>query len=328
MHAHRRTQYENNWHYKLSKVRLCWILLIAIVCAYALTLIKFFHGIEYSYVQSQDLLHLIPDSATITEAERSSFNSILPRKLYTVVGLESSGTTLVASIISNALNVNFRQGSSQYEKIHQRMDEIAEVQVQHFSLPWGGQCYKKIPPIVDVVLPPQCSREDRPQYLNKFCPRVVRQDNLNSTTYYPNRYFLNITSNKEWYEQHGTEVVLVIVVRDEVISMRARTALSKNNHCKNELLAKREAKTGIAIIDDAIKKYILDDGSDVNIFGHNVVLVSYEMLNQLEETYIRMLYKSLGINSTFMPKLKNGNEKYIKESLITLSKRYVQFFST
>ena len=58
----------------------------------------------------------------------------------------------------------------------------------------------------------------------------------------------------------------MIVVRYEDISMRSRTSsmrLSpyKPGHCENERLAKRDAETGITIIDNVIMRYILKEGS-------------------------------------------------------------------
>lgn len=38
---------------------------------------------------------------------------------------------------------------------------------------------------------------------------------------------------------------------------------------------------------------------------------SYETFMFLEDAYLKILYNFLGINSTYMPKLKDGNEKYI-----------------
>ena len=46
--------------------------------------------------------------------------------------------------------------------------------------------------------------------------------------------------------------------------------------------------------------------------GNNVVLVSYELLMQLQGVYIRMLYNTLGIESDYMPTIKDGNHKYVK----------------
>jgi hypothetical protein len=46
-------------------------------------------------------------------------------------------------------------------------------------------------------------------------------------------------------------------------------------------------------------------------FGNNVVLVSYESLVKLEGTYIKMLYNVLGIESDYVPDIKNGNSKYV-----------------
>jgi hypothetical protein len=47
--------------------------------------------------------------------------------------------------------------------------------------------------------------------------------------------------------------------------------------------------------------------------GHTpqIVLVSYETLMSLREPYLFDLYIRLGINSTLLPVLENGNKKYI-----------------
>ena len=47
--------------------------------------------------------------------------------------------------------------------------------------------------------------------------------------------------------------------------------------------------------------------------GNNVVLVSYELMNKLGQTYIQMLYKSFGIESDHAPEVRDGNEKYVKK---------------
>merc|ERR1719491_848150 len=159
---------------------------------------------RHSYISSQEqkILRHHTGSTAIIEDERSSHYSIFPRKLYTVVGPESSGTTLVAGIISKALNVSYREGSEQYDETYRKTDERAEAQVQHFSLPWGGICSENISRIVDVVLPPQCARSDNPQPIQNDCQRALKEiygysdgdghSNKTFTADYPERFFLNI----------------------------------------------------------------------------------------------------------------------------------------
>ena len=44
---------------------------------------------------------------------------------------------------------------------------------------------------------------------------------------------------------------------------------------------------------------------------NRVVLVSYESLMTLQAPYVKMLFKQLGIESEYMPTMKDGNAKYV-----------------
>ena len=129
---------------------------------------------------------------------------------------------------------------------------------------------------------------------------------------YPERYFLDIVANKEWYESQGVEQVFVIVIRDKTVSFTSRVG-----HCNNALLRQKEEELGTELINSAIEKYILngtDNGRKLSSTlpsGNNVFLVSYETLLKLEDVYIRMIYNALGIESDYMPTFKDGNEKYV-----------------
>ena len=83
--------------------------------------------------------------------------AILPKKLYNVFGLESSGTQFVTGIITKALGLpKYREGSFS-DSIIERYD----TQVVHYSLPWGSTCQQEhYVPTVDVVLPSQCTRSN------------------------------------------------------------------------------------------------------------------------------------------------------------------------
>lgn len=129
---------------------------------------------------------------------------------------------------------------------------------------------------------------------------------------YPARYFLDIIANKEFYESKGIEQVVVIVIRDKTVSFTSRV-----EHCNTTTLRFEEEQLGTEIINNAIKKYILNDGDDRRKLsstlpsGNGVVLVSYETLLKLKEVYIRMIYDALGIQSDYLPTFKDGNQKYI-----------------
>ena len=165
-----------------------------------------------------------------------------------------------------------------------------------------------------------------------FRKKIIVFDNQNC------RYNLDIISNKEFYEKHNVEVYNIIVVRDSTISFQARKGA---NHCKITSRAKKEEEAGTAIIVDAINKYILENDKDRLVTtetypmwvaktfnggrhirrnlstsglpsGQNVVLVSYESLMKLQEVYVEMLYKTLGIESHYQPSFRDGNVKYIQ----------------
>ena len=204
-----------------------------------------------------------------TSNRKSPTYSILPKKIYSVIGLESSGTQFVSQIIQDATKSGpYREGATPYNckktamKGHECNELHKEVQVQHFSLPWGGSCHvKPNPPIVDVVLPPQCS-------LKQTDPIVVSECNAMAQSLwgvqldghaikYPVRYNLDIVKNKQWYDDHGVEQVFVIVIRDVKISYVARSW-----HCRDEKLRRQEEEVGSRLIEDAIHTYILNDSDE------------------------------------------------------------------
>ena len=270
--------------------------------------------------------------------------SILPKRIYTVIGLEDSGTQFVAGIINQALqnNKHYREGSRSCVGQDHRCREKQDVMVQHFSLPWGGFCKRNIDsPVVDVVVPSQCTRKQTIQSEIDQCNEITKDiwgfETNGEPVKYPGRYQLDIVSHKEWYDAHDVEQFFIIVVRDETISSFAR-----NKHCLYNDMKDREEKVGTDIIVNAINNYILKDqdekvtsdtykfwtaeefqkdhngkrelGVSAVPFGNNVALVSYETMMKLGPIYIKMLYQVLGIDSEYTPDIKDGNAKYMEAS--------------
>lgn len=297
-------------------------------------------------------------------------SSILPKRIYTVVGLESSGTSFTTKAIKEGLGIDHtREGATPYsvqpwELREQGLDdtmfipdyemEKTEIQTQHFSLPEGGNCMGlEETPIVDVVLPSQCTR-DHPlsEHDNEEVQRCCNEmaDELfgirpnGAPVKYPNRYILDIVSHKDWYDAHGVDQWIIIVLRDPDISIAARS----HKHCKDMDRLLEEEQAGKDVIIDAINKYILEDDerrvtretynfwyaknfqnetmegvNNSKVRGrklratspitskNNVVLVSYESMMGLGDVYIKMLYKTLDIETDFHPKMQNGNTKYV-----------------
>eukprot|EP00553_Chaetoceros_curvisetus_P010609 CAMPEP_0204617378 /NCGR_PEP_ID=MMETSP0717-20131115/4376_1 /ASSEMBLY_ACC=CAM_ASM_000666 /TAXON_ID=230516 /ORGANISM="Chaetoceros curvisetus" /LENGTH=433 /DNA_ID=CAMNT_0051630899 /DNA_START=58 /DNA_END=1359 /DNA_ORIENTATION=+ len=306
-------------------------------------------------------------------------SSILPKRIYTVIGLESSGTSFTAQVIKNGLGIEqTREGAKPYsikpwELRKNGLDdalfipayemENRDIQTQHFSLPKGGTCMDhKVTPIVDVVLPSQCTRdhpfsehdnEEVQRCCNEMAEDLFDIRPNGAAVKYPKRYHLDIVSHKDWYDAHGVDQWMIIVLRDPDVSIAARS----QEHCTDMDRLKEEEQVGKDIIIDAINKYILGEDDDerrvtrdtykfwyaknfqnnsmegVNTDANtntgsgvrrrklratspitsknNVVLVSYESMMDLGDVYIKMLYKTLDIETDYQPEIRNGNTKYI-----------------
>jgi len=351
-----------------------------------------------------------PNLGDGTLSRKSQYN-MLPKKVYTVVGKESSGTKFVSEILRDALELHsYREGGRPFEFFPRnrktfREDSKSQVQVQHFSLPQGSFCKESdygSHRIVDVVLPAQCSSDlhlSRPRHswrtifdrddavLRKQCndmtkelkwkikPHYLKESidaEKSPAIRYPERYFIDINTHKEWYDSHGVEQYIIIVTRDENVAFNSRV----KGHCRNVTIAEEEERLATNIINDAIYKYILEEdraretdlrhiwdppeyqnkdnaemmakkneklkrmnvfeqrlASQTNNSGrrklgslleenvealssfmpskNRVVLVSYESLMTLQAPYIKMLFKQLGIESDYMPTVKDGNAKYV-----------------
>ncbi|KAL3795292.1 hypothetical protein ACHAW5_010320 [Stephanodiscus triporus] len=286
---------------------------------------------------------------------KSPTYSILPKKIISVIGLESSGTQFVSKIFEDALNTGpYREGSlpcnetcaDESRECQQKKKlakphacvENSDVQIQHFSLPWGADCISRPnPPVVDVILPQQCSRvqsdPNEIQQCNEMAADLWGLQLNGKAMEYPKRYQLDITTHKKWYDARGVEQIFVIVMRDSTISYTAR-----KSHCRDPDRREEEEKVGMEIIIDAINTFILKDNNEkltTKSFTHwvakqdkdnrkrrlsalpsrdNVVLVSYESLIKLGGTYVKMLYATLGIDSDFIPDIKDSNEKYLNNT--------------
>jgi hypothetical protein len=297
--------------------------------------------------------------------------SILPKKIYSVIGLESSGTQFVSKIIQDALqkgpyrsgsfpccgslrcsmNCGLWLGKKEYIEClnvqnianNRKCNETSDVQVQHFSLPFGSTCDQfPHPPIVDVVLPSQCTRNHKDPTEVQECNAMSKElwgFELNGKAMvYPPRYQLDISAQIKYYRSKGVDQVFVIVLRDQDISFIARG----DAHCRDVKLREIEELVGKDLIIDAINTHILGNEEEHLTRGtlshwvaksyeqtkqhrsarrqltslplkrdNAVVVVSYESLMNLGKTYVQLLYQNLGIDSDLIPHMQNGNTKYL-----------------
>lgn len=303
-----------------------------------------FDKYQHKKLQKQDSVPLMT-STTDDQKDDSRTHTILPKTIYSVIGLEDSGTSFTASILQKALRLKaIRQGS--FPCGNTRCNENDEVQVQHFSLPWGSVCQGKTE-TVDVVLPSACTRTHVRQDTILQCSQITQdiwgfESNTSRPIKYPARYNLDIVKHKEWYEQQGVEQYFILVIRDQSISATARS----KGHCTIPKFLKQEEDAGTEILVQAINKYFLEKDEQVTKhtlptwaaekfqinaakvaaakkkpnghrqlsllpFKNNVVLVSYESLMKLGPVYVQMLYDTLGIETDYMPQIMDGNQKYV-----------------
>ena len=203
--------------------------------------------------------------------------SILPNRLLSVIGLESSGTQFVTKLIQDAVNSNsvymeghvpckplckdalLCGGANLIARKH-TCNQENEVQVQHFSLPWVGICTELTdPPVIDAVLPHQCTRNQNSSTEMEECNSISKNAwgiKLNGKPkFYPGRYQLDIVASKNWYNVQGVDQVLVIVVREHNISYMNQT----RRHLKDAMLTTKEEEVETEIILDTINNFILSN---------------------------------------------------------------------
>eukprot|EP00581_Thalassiosira_minuscula_P028166 CAMPEP_0183757886 /NCGR_PEP_ID=MMETSP0739-20130205/6039_1 /TAXON_ID=385413 /ORGANISM="Thalassiosira miniscula, Strain CCMP1093" /LENGTH=410 /DNA_ID=CAMNT_0025995395 /DNA_START=101 /DNA_END=1333 /DNA_ORIENTATION=+ len=334
-------------------------------------------------ITSSILSSSLPKSSS---SSSSSSSSILSKRLITVFGTESSGSTFLATTLgiasgafpSNGTYVTLKSdrhnnpGRTIVERVVARSarSEDGSIEVQHLSLPWGFWGSKKrncdlsaSTITVDAFVPEPCFRFDYestwPHRLAEKAPAGCRDEAhisqtnnnhnnnhnvVNSSSessgngdirwtcgsntcgqnendgyaIYPRRFYVNISSHLEWYLARGVDVTAVLSVRDRSTSRAGKMRA----HCKDESISVKEEERARAILSESLRRYgrlgrwgesgAMIPHNKKNVKEDRVVVVSYEALMALQESYLFDIYKMLGINSTYVPEFKDGNEKYFK----------------
>jgi hypothetical protein len=255
---------------------------------------------------SRDHEHEIVAHTAAQKRDRAN-SSMLPETLYVIYGLESSGTTFMASTVSMALGIERRLRPDTVESNDKK------IHIQHISLPLGGVGkdnwgFSETPGIVPVYYPTGCRvppfKTDPPGYANvtAACRTIMGEKVMTS----PHRYFVNITSHVQWYREWGVDVHPIMVVRDPSFHFYGVT----NGHCRNESAAYAQYEMGRDILVHSMQAV-------------KPTIVSYEMLMTIQGEYLIKIYNQTNIQSSYIPKFKNGNLKhlsnetrpYIKEQL-------------
>jgi RecG-like helicase len=210
--------------------------------------------------------------------------------------------------------------------------------IQHISLPLGGLL--KIPgktnqymqnnlETIDVFLPEKCKKRldgicSDESLLNnnttatataatattpKSSNTTKSSNTITKTNSVYGRYFINITNHIKWYEERGVTVKPIAVIRDNFF--HSQTTLKK--HCGGYTVAcNKQYNIGQQIIKETIYNKLHNNNNnnkEHNIFNNNnILIVSYETLMMLQDIYlIDYIYKSLNINSTYVPEFVDGN---------------------
>lgn len=241
---------------------------------------------------------------------------ILPKRLISVFGLESSGTNLVADALIEAVGAKY---PVTFQGLIARTPKQSRqrIEVQHISQPWGFFHHEGLEnqTVVDIdVLPPhECmvwphyELRDIQVSCNKAKPhpRCLNETGLRKRIILPQRFMVNITSHIQWYQERGTTATAVVVVRDDYAHLHGKLHIHNDN------------MTHALMEDSHAKEFIIEAIDRLSSVPENrrppqLILVSYETLMALGEPYLFNLYKQLEINSTYTPKLKSGNKKYIQ----------------
>lgn len=244
---------------------------------------------------------------------KERISSYLPKKLYLIYGLESSGTTFFAKTVASALGI---PPMLQPDTVESRDRTI---HIQHISLPlgyvgpgnWGyNQRFTHPLPIVPVYFPTGCRPGANP--IRSGPPIPVRAPSNcvsfmgETVTSTPYRYFVNITSSVRWYRERGVKVYPIMVVRDPSFHFQGILKM----HSQNSDAAYVQYQMGREIMLQSLTNGIV-----------NPIIVSYETLMTLKMSYLKEFFEKVDIDyntngntNKFQPTFRNGNLKYAVQS--------------
>lgn len=292
----------------LSQLR--WSALVPLVCTSLLVLNNLFRNLPCS---NTILTQQPPHHHDLSYYE----SSLLPKTLYVIYGLESSGTTFLAKTVANALDIDPVFDPDTVEsKDHRR------IHIQHLSLPlgvfaygsWGYETrYSQPLEVLPVYYPTGCrvkttfgqppSMVDVPLE----CQSFLQRQRMRSS---PSRYFVNISTHVQWYRNLGVKVVPIMVVRDPSFHFHG-ILQARPGHCRNETAAWLQYETGREILLQSMSSIHKGGGA-----GVDPIIVSYETLMTLQDDYLRtVLYPELNLtNATYLPRFRDGNLKHVSSS--------------
>ena len=279
--------------------------------------------------------------------------SYLAKKIITVVGPESSGTTFLASALGLAVDIFEVDGINR-----QAMSSNEKWEIQHLSLPWGWRCEEnQTTNIVESLVPAECFRYERdPAIESRLATQVFLNRDANAQRQPPPKK-VSATHQQE-------EDQIRAKCRDQVkISQKKgpwtcgakcgkdeydgfalypqRFSVNITSHIEwwlargvdikviislrdRHISSKGKLKTHCHLVDagrkeDEVALSLMSEAIEKYRGTGRVITVSYEGLMRMQETYLFSLYKELGINSTYHPVFVDGNKKYTTDANAMLS---------
>ena len=278
---------------------------------------------------------------------------ILPKKLITVVGPESSGSTFLAATIASAVGADPKQ----VNKIARSQD--GKTDVQHLSLPWGWFCEDNSSAddaemgvhVVDAMVPFECFRY---KFAPSLDPSIAQAEDIMSQKQVKvardgpqteveaqllqqcrEEVFISQHSNSSCGAKCGTGVysgyalypkrfsvnitsqiewyLLHGVDVTVILSTRDRS-ISVKGKVKNHCNIEKFLRREDEVAIELMNEALEKYGAFGSIKRGLVIVSSYEALMSMKDAYLFGLYKQLGINSTYVPSFSDGNKKYVTDA--------------
>ena len=218
---------------------------------------------------------------------------MLPKKLVSVVGLEEHGVNFLSDALEEAVSAtdDFRVQQILLPQFQKCVSSDSKVDVTTIDVfvPEGCICYDKKLKHLDSLNIKECQEDER-----------CGKDQLSGRVFHPGKFYVNVTSHIQWYMARGVDVKVILLLRDKTISIKERM---RRRHCYTSFeSAHIEHDTAVEIMREALQNY----------WGERVVVVvSYEILMQLKQTYLSGIYKMLGIESTYQPDFVDENRLFV-----------------
>mmetsp|Transcript_16399 Transcript_16399/g.29734 ORF Transcript_16399/g.29734 Transcript_16399/m.29734 type:complete len:441 (+) Transcript_16399:2-1324(+) len=277
--------------------------------------------------------------------------SLLPKKLITVVGSSFLSTTLAVATgafpsegrwIERVLSSSFDAGSvdGHVKNPHELVFEdsvrrtasslIDDWEIQQLSLPLGWKCNETdhTPDLVEALVPEKCYRVDSPS-TTPDDPKILEQcRNEIHIAEDSTPWTCGAMCGRDQYNGYALypERFFVNITSHiewylsrgvditVVLPMRDHSISMKEklkDDCLMDARAEKDNEMALAIKKEAYKKYGKHGSLLKSGDKERVIAVSYEGLLGLKEVYLFDLYHQLGINSTYSPAFIDDNAKYV-----------------